>query len=115
MKTNKFFDKLIFRDISVSLQHILDNSKADSGGQRDVNFLRYLLDSKLLQTSEAVFKRSSPDIAEEYYLTKYKKESYESQKHFLCRAVIQEELEKLGIKTLFWSRGGKYVHTAFQQ
>jgi len=38
--------KLVFRDISVSFDNVLDVAKASSGGQRDVNFLKFLVDSK---------------------------------------------------------------------
>jgi hypothetical protein len=106
LKKNKLSDILLFRDVSISLQHVLDNSKADSGGERDVNFLKYLLDNKLMVMNEAILKRSSPDIIEEYYLERYKRESYESDRHFLCRTVIQDELQKLGISTSFGAEAG---------
>ena len=96
----KLFGILRKQEISITLRHILESSKADSGGERDVNFLKFLIDQKLLMLSEAVLKRISPNIIEDYYLDKYKKESLESDRHFLCRAIIQDELMKHGIMTI---------------
>jgi hypothetical protein len=93
-------DKLRQRDVSVTLEKVLDNSKANSGGERDTNFLKYLIDSKLLIQGEAVLKRTSTAISEEYYLERYRKMSYESDRHFLCRTVIQDELKKMHINTI---------------
>jgi len=93
-------EKLILRGISVSLDNVLDNSKAASGGERDVSFLKYLVDSKLLVCSEAILKRTSTAINQDYYNERYKKMHTESDRHYICRVAIQEELFKLGIETL---------------
>jgi hypothetical protein len=90
-------DRLTQKEISISIKKIFDHSKADSGGERDLKFLKYLIDSKLLNQSEHVLKRSSAGINEEYYLERYKKMNFESDKHFLCRTAIQDELKKLEI------------------
>jgi hypothetical protein len=100
LKHSKLFDMLLIRDASITLEHVLDNSKADSGGQRDVNFLRYLIDNEILVRKELALKRATIGNSEEYYLEKYKKINYESDRHFLCRSIIQEELENLGINTI---------------
>jgi len=65
--------KLVFRDISVSFDNVLDVAKASSGGQRDVNFLKFLVDSKLLVQEEAILARTITDFKEETYMQKYKK------------------------------------------
>ncbi|HHV29688.1 hypothetical protein [Acetivibrio mesophilus] len=93
-------EKLSFRDISVSFDNVLDNAKASSGGERDVNFLKFLIDNKLLLQEEAYLTRTNIDFREETYMIKYKKMSHESTNHYLCRAILMEELEKLGIETL---------------
>jgi hypothetical protein len=95
----KLTEKLLLRKSSVTLEHILDNSKAGSGGQRDVNFISYLIDNSLLNLEEAVLKRSEMDLPEEYYLQNYKKKINETSRHFLCRAIIQDELKKIGIES----------------
>lgn len=89
--------KLVFRDISVSFDNVLDVAKASSGGQRDVNFLKFLVDSKLLVQEEAILARTITDFKEETYMQKYKKMRDESTRHYLCRAILTEELDKLGI------------------
>jgi len=93
-------DKLIIEDIELSLQHILDNSKAESGGERDVTFLKSLVEEGLLSCKKAFLKRNFLDKSEEYYKETYKKIKYESNRHFLCRAIVQEELKNLGISTI---------------
>lgn len=100
MINSNIFDKLIKRDVSVTLDNILDNSKAESGGDRDLNFLKYLIGSGLLVLSEAVLRRTAMDFPEEYYLERYKKINYETDRHFLCRTIIQDELGKIGINTI---------------
>ncbi|NLD47713.1 MAG: hypothetical protein GX660_11015 [Clostridiaceae bacterium] len=85
------------RDTGTSFENILDNSKANSGGEQDLSFLRRLISNNLLETKEFALKRTVTDINEEYYQEKYRKMNYESTRHYLCRAVIQEELKKLGI------------------
>lgn len=95
----KLFNTTKAREISVTLDNILDNSKASSGGHRDVNFLKYLIDNRLLNVSEVTLKRTKESFDEEFFKETYKKMSYESDRHYLCRASIQEELKKLGIKT----------------
>jgi len=87
---------------TVSIEDIIDSSKADSGGSRDVNFLKFLLDNKILIREEAIFKRTITDYKESYFQKNYKKASFESTRHYLCRALIQEELMLLGIKTSNW-------------
>lgn len=91
---------------TVSIENILDNSRADSGGERDVNFLKFLLNNKLLLHEEIVLKKTIKDFNESYFQKKYKKSSFESTKHFLCRAIIQEELMLLGINTINWVEAG---------
>jgi len=99
LKNSKLLDKLHRREVSVSLENILDNSRADSGGDRDVNFLKFLMDNKLLVQDEVYLKRTNIDFTEEYYLERYKKAHFESVRHFFCRAIIQDELERLGFQT----------------
>lgn len=48
LKNSALVDKLPAREVSVTLENVLQNSKAESGGERDLNFIKYLLDSKLL-------------------------------------------------------------------
>jgi len=92
-------EKLGTRACSISLEKVIENSKAESGGKRDVDFLKFLIGNNLLVFSETILRRSQPNIVEEYYLERYKKFNLESDKHFLCRTVIQDELKKLGIST----------------
>lgn len=99
MKQSKLFEKLEIRESTLTLKHVLDNSKADSGGERDVNFIGFLIDNRLLERGEAALKRTSIGTPEEYYLERYKKMSYESDRHFLCRTIIQDELKRLEIDT----------------
>ena len=91
--------KLQFRNCSVTLDNILDNSKAASGGKRDVSFLNYLVDNNIIKVEEAVLTRSQLDLPEEYYYEKYKKKIGETDRHFLCRAIIQDELHRIGIES----------------
>lgn len=100
MENSALVDRLLMREISITLEHILDNSKADSGGARDVDFLKYLVENKLLVQSEVVLKRKTLNFSEEYYYEKYKKLHFESGRHFLCRAIIQDELKHMGIPTI---------------
>jgi hypothetical protein len=81
------------------LVHILENAKADSGGERDINFLKFLVRTNLLKVNEMVLKRKIFDLSEDYYYGKYSKANLESNRHFLCRAIIEEELRNSGIKT----------------
>jgi len=53
----------------------------------------------LLYQKEVFLKRTNVGINEEYYLEHYKKMSYESDRHFLCRTIIQDELKRLGFET----------------
>mgnify|MGYP001049616604 CR=1 FL=1 len=99
MESDILMEKLTRRKTSVSLENILDNSRADSGGDRDVNFLYFLLDNNLLLQEEAILKRTITEFREDAFTEKYKKQNYESIRHFLCRALIQEELMFLGINT----------------
>lgn len=100
MENSNLIKKLGTREISVTLDNILDNSKANSGGERDLNFLNYLIESGLLILTEAVLVRTKTDFAEEYYLERYKKINYETDRHFLCRTIIQDELLRMGIPTI---------------
>lgn len=100
MNNSKLVDILHVREVSVTLDNVMQNSKASSGGDRDVDFLKYLIDNKLLVQSEVYLKRTKQDFNEEYYTERYKKMSYESDRHFYCRVIIQDELCKLGIGTL---------------
>jgi len=102
----KLLEVLEFRENPLTLEHIIDNSKADSGGRRDVDFLKFLVDNKILILKEAVLKRKKIGLPEIYYLDKYKKINFESSRHFLCRAMIQEELDNLGIETMSFTDAG---------
>lgn len=95
----KLVENLKFRENSLTLEHIIENSKADSGSRRDVDFLKYLVDNKILLLREAILQRRKIGLPEVYYIDKYKKANNESNRHFLCRAMIQEELENIGINT----------------
>lgn len=99
MLCTKLYKHLNFREISVTGEHLFDNTKADSGGNRDLHFLHFLLSEGTLRQREALLKRTAIGVPEELYLDKYKKMSHESDQHFLCRAPIQEELFKMGIQT----------------
>ena len=96
MQMSSLLEKLTLRETSLSLAHILENAKAGSGGERDVNFLRFLLRNDLLVCREASLKRTRLDQPEEYYLERYKKMNFESDRHFLCRTILQEEFTKRG-------------------
>jgi hypothetical protein len=100
LENSNLIKKLKTREVSVTLDNILDNSRANSGGQRDMNFLNYLVESGLLKLTEAVLVRTNTDFAEEYYLERYKKINYETDRHFLCRTIIQDELLKMGIPSI---------------
>ncbi len=91
--------KLLFRNSSVTLENMLANSKAASGGKRDVNFLNYLVDRNIIKVEEAVLTRTQLDLPEEYYYEKNKKKIGETDRHFLCRAIIQDELHRMGIES----------------
>lgn len=99
MKKHKITDLLHKRETTVSVENVLDNARADSGGIQDVDFLKYLVDNHLLIQTEAFLKRAGTEIVEEYYLEQYRKMNHESGKHFLCRAIIQDELKKSRINT----------------
>lgn len=99
MKNDILMKKLIKSQTSVSLENILDNSKAESGGDKDINFLMYLLNNGLIVREEVILKRTIKDFKERTFEEKYKKTNYESTRHFLCRALIQDELMLLGINT----------------
>lgn len=99
MESDTLMKKLNRRNSTVSLENILDNSKADSGGDRDINFLKLLLDNKLLLQEEVILKRTIIDFKESFFHEKYKKANHESTRHYLCRALIQDELTLLGINT----------------
>lgn len=101
MLSNLLMEKLNKREVSVTLDNVLDNSKAASGGERDVHFLKFLMDNKLLVQEEVYLKRTNIDFKEELYMDKYPKMSHESTRHYLCRAIIQDELNKLGIGTFY--------------
>ncbi|HOM01433.1 MAG TPA: hypothetical protein PLH43_01215 [Acetivibrio sp.] len=92
--------KLSFRDISTSFDNVLDNAKASSGGERDVKFLKFLMDNKLLVQEEACLLRTITDFKEEIFISKYKKMNHESTQHYISRVMLTQELEKLGIQTL---------------
>lgn len=100
MLSSLLIKNLNFRDISVSFDNVLDNARASSGGERDVNFLKFLMDNKLLLQKEAYLTRTNIDFREETYMNKFKKMNHESTKHYLCRAILMEELEKFGIDTM---------------
>jgi hypothetical protein len=99
LKSDTLMKKLIKSQTSVSLDDILDNSKADSGGDKDINFLMYLLNNGLIVREEVILKRTISDFKERTFEESYKKTNYESTRHFLCRALIQAELMLLGINT----------------
>jgi len=91
---------------AVSIDKLLDNFKADSGGDRDVNFLKFLIDNSLLLHEEVILKKTITDFNERYFKDKYKKSTSESTRHYLCRALIQEELKLLGVNTSNWVEAG---------
>ncbi|MDK2799636.1 MAG: hypothetical protein PWP27_1367 [Clostridiales bacterium] len=99
LQNSKLLSKLEVKNISVTLEHILDNSKANSGGEKDVNFLKKLVADETLLLTQAILKRTALDINEEYYLERYKKINFETDQHFLCRTIIQDELKRMGIDT----------------
>jgi hypothetical protein len=99
MKDSSLVGKLQKRPVSVSLDNIMQNSKASSGGERDVDFLKYLMDHRLLLLDEVLLKRTDIPFHEESYSEKYGKTSYESDRHYYCRAIIQEELQKMHLDT----------------
>ena len=99
MKNDILMKKLIKIQTSVSLENILDNSKAKSGGDKDINFLMFLLNNGLIVREEVILKRTITDFKERTFEEKYKKANYESIRHFLCRALIQDELMLIGINT----------------
>lgn len=97
MTDSKLTQILHARESKIPLQEILENSKAGSGGERDLDFLKFLAANKLLSLRQAVLKRTNMQVGEEYYLERYKKLSYESDRHFLCRTILQDELSRMGI------------------
>gem|GEM_PF-453086 len=100
LNNGRLVDRLKMTENNLTLKHILDNSKADSGGERDVNFLTFLVKNSLLSLQKTVLKRRTIEFPEEYYLDRYKKIKFESDRHFLCRSIIQEELKEMGIGTI---------------
>lgn len=100
MESSILVKKLNSMQSNTDFSHILDLSKADSGGSRDINFLKLLVDNKLLTYKETVLKRSTTGISESFYKENYVKMNFESNRHFLCRSVIQEELKRLDIDTI---------------
>lgn len=99
MQISSLLEKMILQESSITLEHILDISKANSGGERDVHFLNFLLENGLLLHREAVLKRTQFDRTEEYFLTRYKKMNYESDRHYYCRTALQEEFKNIGIES----------------
>jgi len=106
--------KLVFRDISVSFDNVLDVAKASSGGQRDVNFLKFLVDSKLLVQEEAILARTITDFKEETYMQKYKKMRDESTRHYLCRAITDRRIGQTRNRRGARDRRRKHEHTSGQ-
>ncbi|MDQ2086102.1 hypothetical protein RBH29_06600 [Herbivorax sp. ANBcel31] len=106
MLNNLLMEKLISRDASVTMENVLCNSKSSSGGEEDLNFLKCLIDNKLLEQEEKILKRTNIDFNEALYEEKYPKMKYESSRHYFCRAIIQDELQKLGISTTYGSEAG---------
>jgi hypothetical protein len=99
-------ERLKNREVTVTLKNILDNARADSGGERDVNFLKYLLDHHLLTLSEYLLKRTIMHFVEEYFMERYSKFQYESDRHYICRTLIQEELGKMDMGTMAGTDAG---------
>jgi len=97
---NTFFKTLNISKASFDPEITLRHSKADSGGMRDYNFLMYLIDNKLLRIRQCYMKRTNIGAGEEYFMLKYKKFNYESDRHFLCRAAIKDEIVKMGFAFL---------------
>lgn len=106
MDSDILMKKLNRVNSTVSVENILDSTKAASGGERDLNFLKYLVDNKLLLQEEVIFKKTITDFSESRFQKKYKKSSYESSTHYLCRSLIQEELALLGINNSSWVEAG---------
>lgn len=106
MDSDILMKKLNRVNSTVSVENILDSTKAASGGERDLNFLKYLVDNKLLLQEEVIFKKTITDFSESHFQKKYKKSSSESSTHYLCRSLIQEELALLGINNSSWVEAG---------
>ena len=106
MESDILMTKLNKINSAVSIDKLLDNFKADSGGDRDVNFLKFLIDNSLLLHEEVILKKTITDFNERYFKDKYKKSTSESTRHYLCRALIQEELKLLGVNTSNWVEAG---------
>ena len=106
MECDILMTKLNKINSAVSIDKLLDNFKADSGGDRDVNFLKFLIDNSLLLHEEIILKKTITDFNERYFKDKYKKSTSESTRHYLCRALIQEELKLLGVNTSNWVEAG---------
>ena len=51
---------------TVSIENILDNSRADSGGERDVNFLNSFLTTNSTSRRDS-FKKTIKDFNESYF------------------------------------------------
>lgn len=100
MKTVNINEFLLERPLEITLEHLFSNLKVNSGGEQDTHFLKYLIDHQLLNLHEAVLKRTTVGTPEEYYLERYKKMSLESDRHYYCRAVIQEEFARRGISSM---------------
>ncbi len=99
MSNVSFQDILKSSNKTLEFDIVLENSKAHSGGERDFNFLKYLADSGLLMQSEYVLSRTIKDFDESFFSERYRKLRHETEKHYICRTLIQEELFKYGIRT----------------
>ncbi|TYQ15531.1 UNVERIFIED_CONTAM: hypothetical protein Cloal_1998 [Acetivibrio alkalicellulosi] len=106
MLSNLLDTKLTKREASVTMENVLFNSKSESGGKQDVNFLNDLISEKLLIQEEFILKRTNIDFREELYEEIYPKVSHESSRHYFCRAIVQEELKKLAIDTTYDTQAG---------
>lgn len=96
MQNSSLLEKLKKNEVSITLEHIFENSKAASGGENDVHFLRQLIADGLVAHYEVALKRTGMDLSEEYLLNRYNKMKLESDRHFFCRAMLQEEFKRLG-------------------
>lgn len=106
MESDILMTKLNRINSAVSIDTLLENFKSDSGGDRDVNFLKFLIDNSLLLHEEVILKKTITDFRESFFKKKYTKSNSESTRHYLCRALIQEEFKLLGVNTLNWVEAG---------
>lgn len=106
MKNNEFFNQLHPVEITMCAEELLEKTKAGSGGKRDLDFVKYLISNGLLKHSAYAFKRTEISMDTDKLLKHYKKMPLESDRHFSCRAAIQEEMVKLGVECIVGADAG---------